>query len=569
MKLRLKPSDKNTHPLGGILIKGSSVHSWLLEIQSMELSLAELSVYPLPGTTTNSVWGCLVVCPSEKGKIEIGRNTWCQVVHNLLFFPEKAAVYPAISAAEANGLFGKSQYLMHPQIGLVALAERVDWTSVIQLPEHLSYTVTSPAAKPFFPAQVRSFQVKPVATDDLLQALEKKSFPQKQEFTDKPLNPFEKLKLLLYRQLFTRKQKGEAKTEKTWLFSKLERLADMFGKSENKWSEGIKEDFEELEKRNQKHLDRLMEMFQKDPAEALKYAIPLGDGTGRGSIMSSLNMQKRWLDFSLFGGWQRGGGGAVVLPDDSYHQLMQQYNRTAEELIKKGDYTKAAFVYMKLLKNYNLAAETLEKGKLYGEAASVYLNYCHNKGKAAQCFEKGAMITNAIELYKELNNLEKVGDLYASIHNRKEALFYYQKVADSYTANHQYLKASLLYRKKMNEVETAQDILLKGWRQKRDAFNCMNNYFAGIRAIKQLGFELETVYQNEVTPVNREIFLRVLQHEYGRHPELNQQVRDLAYEIIVEQAKSNPSIVSELQTFNKEDKLLAKDTMRFKLRNRK
>jgi tetratricopeptide (TPR) repeat protein len=237
--------------------------------------------------------------------------------------------------------------------------------------------------------------------------------------------------------------------------------------------------------------------------------------------------------------------------------------------MKKGDYTKAAFVYMKLLKNYTLAAQTLEKGKFYGEAASVYLNYCYNKGKAAECFEKGAMISNAIELHKELNNLEKVGDLYAAINNRKEALFHYRKVADSYTANHQYLKAALLYRKKMNEEETAQDVLLKGWRQNRDAFNCMNNYFSGIRETKQLGYEIETVYQNEVTLVNREIFLRVLQHEYGRHQELNQQVRDLAYEIIVEQAKSNPSIVSELQKFNKEDKLLTKDTMRFKLRGRK
>lgn len=570
MELSLKPHDKNTFTRKGILIRGAHARQWLQEIQRMGLSLDQLRVCPLPGRVANSLWGCLVIGEVESTRMDIGRNAWCQVMHNTLFIPERAVVYPALSAAETLRLFAGKPHLMHPEIGLVALEESIDWKAAIQLPAVTDHKVTQPAATPFVPVQVRSFQIRKIVTEDLLQDLEEKVFPRRKDFTDKPLNPFEKAKLFFYRQLFTKQGEGSQTTRKTSLFSKLESLARRFAKNEAGWPENLQRDYEELERRNQKHLDRLMDLFKKDPAEALKYAIPLdGAGAGRGGQMGAFNMQKRWTDFSLFSGKFSSGSGSVVMHDGTYQQLFQQYTRTAQDLVRKQEYTKAAFVYMKLLKNYPMAAETLEKGKLYGEAASVYLTHCNNREKAAECFEKGAMIANAIELHQALNNHEKVGDLYASIHQQKEAFVYYQKVVDGYSANQQYLKAARLLKNKMEDEAGAQETLLKGWRLGHDAFNCLNNYFAGFCDPKQLGNEMQVIYQKEVTPANRETFLRVLQHEYGRHPELSQAVRDMAYEIIVEQVKVNPSVVSELRTFNKKDQLLMKDTLRFKMNEKK
>jgi len=43
----------------------------------------------------------------------------------------------------------------------------------------------------------------------------------------------------------------------------------------------------------------------------------------------------------------------------------------------------------------------------------------------------------------------------------------------------------------------------------------------------------------------------------------------MAHEVIVALISVNPSIVSELRSFNKADKQLAKDTMRFKINYKK
>lgn len=574
MELELRPSGKNGFPLRAVLVKGASVEHWLHQLQHMNLSLPSVAVYPLPGATANSVWGCLVVYPFEKTGIDIGRNGYCQLLHRCLFIPERACLYPALSAEETAKLFGGKQHLLHPEIGLVELGAKMDWATVISLPEPLQCRSRKPVPSAPVPQEVKAFLVKPVAAEEALQNFEAAHFPKPQKFSDKPLRPFEKGRLFLYRRFFKKGGQGEdgtAGVEQTPLLSKLERLRKLFFQKESDWPAALQNDYEELERRNQKHLDRLMELLKNDPAEALKYAVPLdNDGAGRGGMDAAFTLQKRWADFSLFGNAAGGsGGGSAAFADDAYNKLHRQYNATAQRLTEEGDYRKAAFVYLKLLKNYNAAAETLEKGKLYAEAASVYLKYCHNKAQAADCFEKARMIEAAIDLHKEMNNDEKVGDLYRSLHKKSEALRYYQKVADGYTQNHQYLKAGLLYKKKMEDGEAAQQTLLRGWRLNRDGFNCLNNYFANFSDEKALGEAMETIYRKEVNTQNRETFLRVLQHEYAKENSLAQPIKDRAYEIVAEAAKDNPDIVSELRSFNKADKQLPKDTMRFKVKAKK
>lgn len=576
MELKLKPSDKNLFPLGAILIKGSSVAAWLSEMQSMKLQLAAVTVYPLPGLAANAVWGCLVTGRFEKNRIDPGRNVFCQSIFNQLYIPDRSVLYPTLSAEEITKLFHGKPHFLHPEIGLVELEEAVNWDGVVQMPEMVSMQVQLPVPTPFIPSQIKTFQVKALTPEEALQSFEGANFPSGQKFKDKPLNPFEKAKLFLYRQLFSKGNKegegGDAKaTESKPFLSHLEKLRKWLSGKESNWTSKLQEDFEQLEKRNQKHLDRLLDMLKKDPAEALKYALPLdNEGTGRGGFGGSFNLEKRWLNFSLFenfGGFG-GGGGTAVLSGDAYSRLHQQYTEAAQALIKQKDYRKAAFVYLKLLKNPYQAAQTLEQGHLYSEAAAVYLKHNNNKVKAAECFEKGAIYSSAIDLHKEMGNDEKVGDLYLLLHKKKEAFVHYRKVVDAYTVNHQYLKAALLFRNKMEDEAEAQQTLLQGWRLNRDAFNCLNNYFAGFRDAKQLGEQMQAIYQKELTTANRENFLRVLQHEYGKHSEHTQLIRDMAYEIVAEEAKKNPSIVSELKTFNKNDKQLVKDTLRFKV-NRK
>ena len=570
MELKLKPHDKNLFSLGAVLIQGTSVTHWLQELQRMSLSLMEVTVYPLPGNVVNTVWGCLAVCNLDKRITNIGPNGYCQRVHNLLFIPERAKIYPMLSDEELIKLLGGKLHFFHPEIGLVELEEAVDWSTVITFANAEEMPVRKPVVAAFIPGEVKTFLVKPTPADDVIQNFEEVNFPKQQKFSDKPLNPFEKAKLFLYRQLLTKRpEEGQAGgVEKTSLLSKLERWLQSLSGKESNWTAQLQSDFEELERRNQKHLDRLLDLLKNNPEEALKYAIPLdAGGSGRGGFNAEFLLQKRWFDFSLFGNGSSSGPAAAS--GDAYFRLQQQYTVTAQALVKEGDYRKAAFVYMKLLKNYPKAAETLAEGKLYAEAASVYLKYANDKAKAAECFEKGAMIEAAIDLHKELGNDEKVGDLYLSTHKKVEAFRHYQKVADDYESHHQYLKASLLYKKKMEAETAAQQTLLKGWRLNRDAFNCLNNYFANIYDEKALGEAIQSIYQKEITASNRETFLRVLQYEYAKGNGLAPMIKDNAYQIVSEAVKDNPAIVSELKSFNKDDKQLIKDTLRFKISVRK
>lgn len=123
----------------------------------------------------------------------------------------------------------------------------------------------------------------------------------------------------------------------------------------------------------------------------------------------------------------------------------------------------------------------------------------------------------------------------------------------------------------MHQVQSAQDVLLKGWRSNKDAFNCLNNYFSNIIEEKQVLFQLQQINAVDLTNHNKGIFLRVLEYEYCRRPGIEEEIKDMAYEIISEQAAMNPSVISELRMFNKQDKQLVKDTMRFKMnyRNKK
>jgi hypothetical protein len=574
MQLSLKPYDKNIYPLGGILIKGVSIVHWIKEIQAVGLSLSAVSTYPIPDLIPNSIWGCLVVATLEQKKIDIRGNMYYQVIDNLLFIPEKAILFPKLFPEEIQKLFLNKPHLFHPELGIVELLEEINWQKYITTLKQSSVEATKPEPPAFIPKQIKSFQIKPISVEETIKKMEDKEFPQQEKLKDEPLTPLEKAKLYFYRQLFqktktsyTKDNKGE-KIEKTDLLHTIENVKDFFSThKDTHWSEEMQKEYEDLERRNQSQIEQLLEMLKKNPQEALKYAIPLDSGgTTRGGESSSpFELFKRWSNFSLFDTpSNQSGTGTTNLGDKVFYDLQTQYHRTAEGLIQQKDYRKAAFVYMKLLKNYLLAAQTLEKGELYQEAASVYLKYLTNKEKAAECYEKGKSIEEAIAIYKELEKYEKVGDLYMQINQKRNAEVSYEIVVGKYTDKKQFVKASLILRNKMQDGARAQEFLLLGWRQKEDAFNCMNNYFANIKEIKELKQEIQNIYDFEVDSSNESIFLQVLKHEIEKDEALIPTVRKIAYEIISKQLPANPSMVSELIPFNKKDKRVVKDTIRYK-----
>jgi tetratricopeptide (TPR) repeat protein len=571
MELSVKLHPKNEFPLGGALIKSASLLVWIKEIQLLSLSLNEIEVYPIPNDKPNQLWGCLV-CFRLTNATKLGMHEACQKVTDNLFIPEKSILAPQPTLSELNKLFSSGKHVIHPSFGLVELGEPLDFSVLVETPIEKAIKITklTPFAKP--PRTVRSFLVSPVSPEEVMKNLEEKVFPNQQVLPNKPLTFFEKGKLEFYR-IFFKKEPNHGETGTSVQTTPTGSLVDTilnFFSGKNKATERFQQDYADLEKRNQSRLDKLMDLFKSNPDEALKYAIPLDpNGTVRGGTNKRFDLSKRWFDFSIFS--KNPGSSSTSGSIDfgnRFNEIQQQYLATADDLLKRQEYGKAAFVYLKLLRNHFKAAEALEAGKFYQEAAMIHLKHTGNKLRAANCYEKGNLTLEAIELYKALNENEKVGDLYTSIRKPKDAAIYYEKVIDAYKVNSQFLKASLVYKNKMNDNAAGQTLLLDGWRSNKDAVNCLSAYFSSIDDVEQLRKKIHSIYSDEITDKNRESFLHVIKNQYTKKNELRDSLKEMAYETIAKQIPSDPSIVTELRAFDPSNKELIKDTLRFKL-NRK
>ncbi|MCS3868344.1 tetratricopeptide (TPR) repeat protein [Chryseobacterium ginsenosidimutans] len=265
---------------------------------------------------------------------------------------------------------------------------------------------------------------------------------------------------------------------------------------------------------------------------------------------------------------RKGSGGSSYIETSLFDRIRNKYEDLAQKYLDEKDYKKAAKVYMNLLRDNYRGAKTLEEGGFYNEAAVIYLKKLKNKSEAANCYEKAKQYRKAIDLYKELEQKEKVGDLYRQINDAKNANTYYQMVVDDYVSNNQMVKGSLIYRKKMEMPEEAQKILLKGWEEDRDSFNCLNNYFANIFDVKKLDQQIQELY--EKTPSDKKItYLEAIKYEFKKDPKLQNTTRNIAYEIIAEKVATRSEIVNELKYFNPDDEVILKDISRYKTgRNR-
>jgi tetratricopeptide (TPR) repeat protein len=265
---------------------------------------------------------------------------------------------------------------------------------------------------------------------------------------------------------------------------------------------------------------------------------------------------------------RKGSGGSSYIETSLFDRIRNKYEDLAQKYLDEKDYKKAAKVYMNLLRDNYRGAKTLEDGGFFNEAAVIYLKKLKNKSEAANCYEKAKQYRKAIDLYKELEQKEKVGDLYRQINDTKNANTYYQMVVDDYVSNNQMVKGSLIYRKKMEMPDEAQKILLKGWEEDRDSFNCLNNYFANIFDVKKLDQQIQELY--EKTPSDKKItYLEAIKYEFKKDPKLQNTTRNIAYEIIAEKVATRSEIVNELKYFNPDDEVILKDISRYKTgRNR-
>lgn len=570
MELKLLHSKTANTKASCFVIRGERLEEWLKTLSQHGFSITELEIYPLPGIQPNSVWGCLVVPNKEIAREVTLQHETCGYISDRLIVPTHSKLFPSVTTDELNDIFKAEVHFMHPAIGLVGLEEPLLLEKHISMPELVSPEIEVPKDTYSTTMNVLTFQVVAQKQEEVLEELENNLVEQSDRSIDKPLKFWEKVKLEFYRLAFFTSKKGAKRKiigQKRRVFNFMEKVLNRFMNKSSKWGERMLTDFEDLVRRNQNEVDKLLQLIEDNPSEALKYALPINNET-RGVDArhpGEYRLSKIWSSLSLnSNGGQRG---RTVDLGGKVNELQNNYELMARNFIQIGEFDKAAFIYLKLLKDNYRAATALEEGKLYQKAAALYLKI-NSKEKAAECYELGNMTKEAIELYKELNKFEKVGDLYTSLHQKEEANKYYQEVVDHYSRNSQYVKASVVAHKKMGNHELGQGLLLTGWRQKSDAYNCLNYYLASYRNDEDLLKEIRHIYNVDIVPLESQgqlqAFLRVLKSLYKGQRPINPQIRDLAYTVVANNVEDTPNLVSDLYSFNPGDKLQVQDSIRYK-----
>ncbi|KIC92611.1 hypothetical protein [Flavihumibacter solisilvae] len=556
MKLAIAPVQNNSWPVKAFLVEAASPSTWLRDIFQAGIQLKETVVYPLPGKTANSVWGCLVVM--NEGNLPNTRHPLFQLAGDVLFIPACTALRPILISTDYQQLFRGARHLMHPELGLIELPAPIIWEEIVGLPAVEQVESVVPAETVFIPGDIKIFIVEERSPDDLIEQMNKELFPA--PLTAGPLNFFEKIKLYLLRLLLGGKPDAAAPRSRFRNF-----MAKLFSQSGlEKPMQKLAANLEMLEERNKKEVDKLLELFRDNPAEALKYAIPIDSrGASRGSQPGAFELSRRWMNFSLFSGTGSGSGATVYLANNEMARLQEQYHKAANDLIERQQYEKAAFIYLKLLANPHRAAEVLETGKFYAEAAALY-HKNNQLEKAAECYTKADMTRRAIDLYKQLNNPEKVGDLHASLKEYEDARNYYLQAATRQQEQYQYLDASRIYRHKLEDHEMAQATLLRGWNEGKEAVTCLGRYFSHIGDEKERIKEIKLFYSTNIHKRNSEKFLQVLKIDYDALVDISVEVRPILFEIISSLAPENPHILSELKLLIPDDNKLQKDIVLYR-----
>jgi len=568
MELELHSYHKNLYPYCGIFIEGDKMSHWLSSLDKLRIDSSLMKIYALPSKKVNQIWGCLVLIDPSNLPEDIGPNVYASKICNALIVPEKSKIVPDLLANDVDQLFKNQSYVLHPEIGFYKLADPIQLAHHINLEELKTIESSQPVDYSSMSGEIHGFSIESTPKEELKQDLE--SVGDRKKFDEKPLSIGEKLRLEFYKKIFLIDDKGNGKVEFKSSGFDLKKLAEKLGFKGTDINEKLIQDFQNLEERNKKEVDKLMDLLKDNPEDALRFAIPLDEhGYSRGSRKTEFKLQDRGAS-SLFGKRNigRGIGGTVDLGDE-YFRLRQQYINSAKALKEKGEFEKSAFIYLKLLKDYNAAGQTLRDGKKFEKAAIVYLDYAKNEQLAAECYEEGKIYEEAIQIYTKLGKNEKVGDLYVLLGSRISANKAFQEQINNDLKNNKYVKAANLSKVKMQNLEYAQELLIKGWKNRIDQYNCLRNYFDNISDTDEVWQELNRISTNDLDNSNDIVFLKLLKDEFNRQDENEQRIKTLAYSLLSKGLEDGRISAKELLPFNKKNKTIRNDILRFDLRKNK
>jgi hypothetical protein len=569
MKLNLQLHSSPRGPVRAAFLRGNDPQQWLSTIQSWGIPPNDLEAYAVPQSKSDlQVAGLLLIHRNGHFPAQLDLQEAYRCIAQALLIPQYASIQPQVAEEEWKNLLFYDWHFFHPGLGMVGFqhCDRVNLADLLTYPAALEQDWTLAKAGPPSAPLLRQISVLQPKVEDI--------FAQVQGVGDKDLKDLSKNK----------PSAEDGKDIRSTLLSSLEKLLSQrpnlregesqgwLGKMLDRLEMRISKILADLQKQRESEIDRLLKLYQDDPEEALRYSIPLDNPyEGRGiAPPSGLLGRNNAPDFNL-GGLNTGG------PRDNWEldaqrqiALRQHYLHLANQKIADGDYRKAAYIHAHLLGDFHTAANVLEQGKHFYEAAILYRDHLKDKQRAAQCFEKGGLYTEAIDLYLELGQKEKAGDLYTQIDQWTEAEKLYQNCAEEALKTSNHLEAARIYDHKLKDQNEAKVSLLKGWHDKLNPTACLNRYFEFFQQANNAEFdaEVQRIYQTEYKPVQRNAFMEVLK-EIGKNKQRKADLpntREIVYHVVSNELQSDIlDHVGMLETFVPKDRLLGGDVSRYEV----
>lgn len=581
MKISITYHPSASSPAAAAFIRGEYPHIWLQEISRWDMPVEESECYILPVSMQSVKPAGLFVIFKNASRfthLELLEPYYC--LQGKLYIPLQTQLKPQVSNEELKKLLIWEKQVLHPSIGFVGFEakDRIGLTSLFLYNNaqeaDWSFAHTGIADRPPF----HLIQLEQPTAEELMEEIKK-------QIGQKPLEEIPKE---------PGDEPGVLGKIGDWLkygiFSGIYSLATILGKIIPEGSSNpnarsqkgllqqlqnwIERNMEEIQRRRNSELNRLMKMFDENNPDALQYAIPLDSPyLNRGSAANpGSQLTRRPTDFNLR---NLGGGQAVDYWDMSnyYHDLRTKYLNAAQKEIEQNNFKKAAYIYAHLLGDYPSAAKVLEQGKMYREAAALHKDHLKNERAAAECLERGGLYHEAIDLYTHLGMDEKTGDLYKKLKQDEKASFFYEKYINTKLTNSDFLDAGRVLRQKLNDTERAKTTLLHGWNHSHQSEPCLKEYFDIVLKDEEqhAGNKIKEVYSKHTPKHKRMPFLNVLEtmHEKNQDEELKSTLQDLAYEIVHKEAdENNVSALHALKRFIPEDKLIGSDASRYAAINR-
>lgn len=566
MLLKLIYNDQIRRPLRGAFLRGSDPGEWLREVCGWGIPADTLECYVVPESIRSvAPVGLFVVFGRQAPDTSAVLQPYGSIGERL-FLPLASDIFPALLPQEIERNFVWERQLFHPVIGLVGFGteDRLDPAALLEFPASpkRDWSRALPGNAPAPP--LRNISVLRPPVEHLIQDVT--------GIGDKSLE-----------EMFGKSSdSGGQSGSGGGIWGALNRALEGFagqdaGEEESSGFLGkvqgwLKKKADDLEDRRRQELDRLMDLFERDPEAALRYAIPLGGKyRNRGQASPSDTLGPRSPNFDL--GSIKGGEAEDFWNVTGYYEkLRQRYLEAANAELAAGKYRRAAYIHAQLLGDLPTAANILEQGKFFREAAAIYREHLNDKPRAARCLEEGGLLLEAIDLYIELKQREKAADLYGVLCQQDKADVLYQTCADLAVQRRDYLDAGRLYRNKMERPEKALEVLWRGWELDQQSERCLDQYLDLYEVLEKgpLGQRLEKIYRTGLPPTREDAFFRILVQRRGQVAGKNaaddrERMNDVALEIMSQQAERGKfDALKRMAHFVTGDRLVEPDTRRYR-----